>query len=113
MAAPIFLNKQANPAAATLATLYTVGAGRRAACSTLVAAETGGNASKIRVHVCSAGAAGSVGNAIVYDAALAANSVATFTIGLTVNPTDLVRVQSDTGSVTFTLFGEETDVPAS
>lgn len=114
MAAPIVgILGQAAPAADTLTTLYTVPAARQAVVSTLVVAETGGAATTIRIHICKNAAAGGTANAIAYDLALSANTHYGFTEGLTLAANDIVRVQSASGSVTFTLFGEETDVPAS
>lgn len=114
MTAPIAgILGQAAPGAATNGDLIpAVTAGRRQVISTIVAAETGGAATAIRIFARKAGAAAAVGNAIAYDVAVAANSTTTFTIGAALAATDVVTVRSTSGAVTFTAFGEETDVPA-
>lgn len=114
MAAPkIAVLGQAKPGSNATTALYTVPASRRAVCSTLVVCEVGGAATTFRVHVGINGAAAAVGNAEFYNVALAANSHIGITEGTTLAAADVLYVESASGNVTFTLHGEETDVPAS
>lgn len=113
MAAPVLgILGQSKPAAATPANIYTVPSARRAISSTLVACETGGAATTIRVWARIAGATAAVGNAVAYDVAIDPNQHVGITEGMTFAATDVITVQSASGSVTFTLFGQEEDVPA-
>lgn len=105
------LGTQQAPAAATNADVYTVPAARRAVISTLVCCNTTAASRMVRVFAREAGAASAVGNAIVYDVALAAGDTLLMTLGITLAATDIITVQSNLGGVTFTAFGEETDVP--
>ena len=101
---------QSQPAS-TSATLYTVPAGRRAVISTLTVAETGGATAKYRIHVGIGGVVASAANALAYDISLDANAHDWYTEGWTLAAGDKIYVVSTTDDVTFTLFGEETDVP--
>jgi len=102
---------QAAPAAGATVVAYTVPANRRAVVSTISIAETGGNSGTYRVHVGVNGAAAAVGNAIAYDIPYSAKQATFLTIGATLGPGDVLYVESSAGAVTFTAFGEETDVP--
>lgn len=113
MAQPILgVLGQSAPAATTSTTIYTVDTGRRAVVSTIAVAETGGVDAKIRINVGKAGAATAVGNAIAHDLYLPKATHYGFTEGITLAAGDKLYVYSDTGGVTFTVFGEESDVPA-
>lgn len=114
MAAPVFLNKQSVPGGVITA-LYTVPALRRAVISTLVVQETaGGSGTTFQAYICPGGVnAGDASTAVALDLQISAKGRYGFTEGWTLNAGDVVRVAASTGSVTFTLFGEETDVPAS
>lgn len=102
---------QAAPAAATDTAAYTVPASRVAVLSTLAVCNTGA-ATTYRVHIRKAGAAVAVGNAVAYEVSLGAGQTDPLTWGITLGPGDIVSVRSASGAVTFTVFGEETDVPA-
>lgn len=102
---------QSAPAAATNATVYTVPSGRRAATSSMVVAETNGSPTPVRIFVRIGGATAGVGNAVAYDLPIDPNSHEGLTEGWTLAAGDIVTVYSLSGHVTFTLFGEETDVP--
>jgi hypothetical protein len=90
------------------ANLYTVGAGKQAVVSTIAVANTTSTAATARVFVRPAGVAAASANALVYDAPFAANSVTTFTIGITLSETDIITVQSSIAdTLTFHAFGSE------
>jgi hypothetical protein len=108
MAETIKVLGQLKPAATTLSTLYTVPAVPAVAvCSSLTVCEQAGAATTFRVSVAVAGAADDPKQYLVFDAALAANETKTFTLGITLAGTDVVRVRSTSGSVSFNLFGAE------
>lgn len=104
---------QAAPGAATSNDIYTVPAGRRAVISSIVIAETGGGGPAVRVHARIGGAAAAVGNALLWNVLFSPNTHTGITEGWTLAATDILTVRSDLGGVTFTVFGEETEVPAS
>lgn len=107
MAETIKVLGQLKPAATTLSTLYTVPAATSTVSSTLTVCEQAGAATTFRISVAVAGAADDPKQYLVYDAALAANETKTFTLGITLAATDIVRVYSTSGDVSFNLFGAE------
>jgi hypothetical protein len=99
---------QAHPAGTADTTLYTTPSATETIVSTLTITNVTGSAANARVYVGVAGATVAVSNAILYDVSLAANSVAAFTLGLTLAATDVITVRSSVGaSLTFQLFGSE------
>jgi hypothetical protein len=99
---------QSAPLLGVDATLYTVPAATEAIVSTLTITNVTGSTASARVYVRPNGAAIALGNAVLYDVPLAANSVAAFTLGLTLDAADIVTVRSSVGAaLTFQLFGSE------
>lgn len=97
---------QANPAAATLTTLYTVPAATSSVISTLAICNLG-VVVNVRVAIRPAGAAISNQHYILYDASLATGDSVFLTIGITLAATDVVSVYAGTANVAFTLNGSE------
>jgi hypothetical protein len=99
---------QSAPADTSNADLYTVGSGKSAVISTVHIANVTGTAAKVRVFARIAGATAGVGNALVYDVSIAANSFLALTTGITLAATDVLTVRSETSNaITFTVFGSE------
>ena len=99
---------QAHPAGTTETNLYTVPASTDTIASTLSITNVTGASANARVWVRVGGATTAHLNAILFDVPIAANSVAAFTIGLTLDVGDIVTVRSSTGNtLTFQLFGSE------
>lgn len=99
---------QLKPAAATLLALYTAPAATSVVVSSIVVCEQAAAATSFRISVAIAGAADAPPQYLAYDAALAANETKAFTLGITLGATDVVRVRSLSGNVSFNAFGEET-----
>ena len=99
---------QAHPAGTTETNLYTVPNATETIISTLTITNVTGSSANARVWVRADGATTAHLNAILFDVPLAANSVAAFTLGITMNATDVLTVRSSTGnSLTFQAFGSE------
>ena len=99
---------QSHPATTSEADVYTVPAATQTIISTLTITNVTGTAANARVWARINGAATAHVNAIIYDAAVAANTTAAFTLGLTLDAADIISVRSSTGnSLTFQLFGSE------
>lgn len=99
---------QSLPASTANADLITVPAARNQIISTLVVANVTASAATCRIFARIAGAAAGTGNAIVYDVVIGGRDTVTFTLGITLNATDVLTVQSGTSSaLTFTAFGNE------
>lgn len=107
MAETIKVLGQSKPAAAVLSDMYTVPAATTAVISTITVCEQAGSATTFRISVAVAGAVDAVTQYIVYDAALGANETKAFTLGITLAATDVLRVRSTSGSVSFNAFGAE------
>ena len=98
---------QANPAATTVTTLYTVPSGKAAVCSTLAVCNQDAASIFYRLMVRPGGAALIVAHYLVYDAALPAASSDFLTIGITLAAGDVVSVRASNPNVSFSLFGDE------
>lgn len=99
---------QSEPGTTANADLYTVPASTEAIVSTIVVANTSATDTTFRIFVREGGATASTGNAIAYDTAMTANTQAAFTLGITLQATDVITVRSASGaSLTFTAFGSE------
>jgi hypothetical protein len=97
---------QSTPAATTLTDAYTVPAARRAELEVIICNRS--TATTIRLQHAVAGAASANGQYLLYDFALGANE-AQATARFTVAASDVVRVYSASGSVTFNINGIEED----
>jgi hypothetical protein len=98
---------QAIPTAATLVALYTVPAATDAVVSTVTVCEQAGAPTTYRISVAKAGAADTPMQYVAFDAPLLANETKGFTLGITLTATDLIRVRSASGNVSFNAFGVE------
>jgi hypothetical protein len=96
------------PADTNNANLYTAPAGTEAVVSTLAISNVTGSAVAARVFIRVGGAAAAIGNALVYDTPIAANSTTALSLGITLAATDIITVRSATGAaLSFFAFGSE------
>jgi hypothetical protein len=98
---------QQYPTAATATTLYTVPASTQTVISTITICNLGSAADTVRVAIRAAGAALSNEDYILYEEAIAANSMMSITAGLTLAATDVVTVYTTAGTCAFNAFGSE------
>lgn len=99
---------QVHPANSSETNLYTVPANTQAIVSTMTITNVTGSPATARVHARVGGAATGHVNAVLWEVPIAANSVAAFTLGLTLAATDVVTVKTSGGAtLTFQLFGSE------
>jgi hypothetical protein len=99
---------QDNPSTLNNADLYTVPSGTAAVISTLVITNVTAVDAVARVFVRQGGASATTSNSIAYDVLISANSVATFTLGITMGAGDIITVQSNTANaIAFHAFGSE------
>lgn len=99
---------QAHPAATTSTDLYTCPASTQTVVSTISIANVTATSGKARIWVAKAGAANAHVYAIMYDTVIPANSSNTFTLGITLAATDVIRVYSTNGNdLTFHAYGSE------
>lgn len=99
---------QSSPANTNVATLYTVPASTQTVVSTITASNLTGAATDIDIYVVPSGGSATTGNAIVYQAPLAANTTQGFTFGITLGAADSIRVKTEiANNITFQAFGQE------
>jgi hypothetical protein len=107
MAETIKVLGQSNPSATTLTDVYTVPALKSTVVSTITVCEKGGATATYRISVAVTGAADTAKQYVVHDTALAANETKTYTLGITLAATDVIRVYASTANVAFNIFGAE------
>ena len=98
---------QQNPTATTLTALYTVPAATSAVLSTITVANRSATATAFRLSVAVAGATDNDKQYFAYDAAIQGNEALTFTIGVTMATTDVLRCYATLATLTFNAFGME------
>jgi hypothetical protein len=99
---------QAAPASTANADIYTVPAGREAVVSSIVVCNTTAEGSSFRIFQRINGAAAGAANAIAFDVAIAANSLVSIELKLTLDAADIISVRSATANaLTFTVNGSE------
>lgn len=99
---------QLKPAGLTLSGLYTVPSAKETVISSILCAnQSATTTDKVRISISVAGAADDVKQYIVFDASVSANNVIEVTCGITLQATDVVRVRSLNGDVSFNAFGDE------
>ena len=98
---------QSNPAAATLATLYTVPGSTQSVCSSLTICNTASSATTYRIAIRPSGANVATQHYIAFDAPLPANDTITLTLGVALAATDVVSVYAASANVAFSAFGVE------
>lgn len=98
---------QSAPSAATLTDLYTVPAATSVVSSTLNVCNRSATPTVIRVSVAPGGAANANAQYLAFDVPIGGNAVLTFTIGITLAATDVVRVYNTLATCSFSLFGTE------
>lgn len=99
---------QSNPTTTANVDLYTVPSGTAVVISSLVVTNVTDTAAVVRVFVREGGATATTVNSILYDVTVAANTVAAFTLGITMAAGDIITVNSATANaVAFHAFGSE------
>lgn len=98
---------QVNPSATTLTDAYTVPSATSAVISTITVANRSATPTSYRISVAVAGAANNDKQYIAYDAAIGANEVVSYTIGISLAATDVVRVYATLATLSFNIFGVE------
>lgn len=98
---------QVAPSATTETDLYTVPAATQTIVSSIVVANRGTTVGTFRISVSADGAATSNKDYLIYDAQLNPNSTTSFTLGVTLDATDKIRVYASSANFSFNAFGSE------
>lgn len=98
---------QSAPAATTETALYTVPAATEAIISTITVCNRAATSATFRIYVAADGAATANAQYLIYDSSINANTTAAFTLGITVNASDVIRIYASTANLSFNAFGTE------
>ena len=98
---------QSNPSATTQTTLYTCPASTQTVVSSLVVCNQGASSATYRLAIRKNAATLDASMYIVYDASVGANSTTAYTLGITVDASDLITVYASSATMSFTAFGSE------
>jgi hypothetical protein len=98
---------QSNPSATTQTTLYTCPASTQTVVSSLVVCNQAATSATYRLAIRKNAAALDASMYIVYDATIAANSTVAYTLGMTIDASDLITVYASSATMSFTAFGSE------
>ena len=107
MAATYKLLGQVRPSANTLTTAYTVPSATETVISTIVVTNTGPTATTYRIAIRPNGASASVGQYIAYDISVPTLDAVALTLGITLDASDVISVESYNGLTNFHVFGSE------
>jgi len=98
---------QVAPNATTETDLYTVPASTETIVSTIAVANRSSSDATFRISCSIDGAATATKDYIAYDLTCAGNGVNYFTLGISINATDKIRVYASSANLSFTAFGSE------
>jgi hypothetical protein len=98
---------QSNPSATTATTLYTCPASTQTVISTISICNQAGTSGTYRIAVRPNGATLAPEHYVVYDATISANTTAAYTLGITIDASDVVTVYASSASISFNAFGSE------
>ena len=98
---------QSAPAATTETDLYTVPSATETVVSSLVVTNRAASSATFRISVAVNGTATANKDYLVYDAILNPNSTSSFTLGITIDATDKIRVYASNANLSFSAFGSE------
>ena len=98
---------QLNPSATTATTLYTCPASTQTVISTITICNQAGTSGTYRIAVRPNGATLSAEHYVVYDATIQANTTAAYTLGITIDASDVVTIYASSANISFNAFGSE------
>lgn len=98
---------QSIPAAGVLTDIYIVPSATQTTLSSIVVCNISGVQDAFRIAVASGGVVDNLKQYLYYDLFLDANDTFIFTIGISITATDVVRVRSTNGTLSFNVFGVE------
>jgi hypothetical protein len=98
---------QSNPSATTATTLYTCPAATQTVISTISVCNQAGTSGTYRIAIRPNGATLATEHYVVYDATIEANSTIAYTLGITIDASDVVTIYASTTNFSFSAFGSE------
>lgn len=101
---------QSNPLAATSTSVYTVPGGRNATISSIVVTNRSATPTSFRVAISPLGVAINDKHYVYYDIPIPGNDTFIATVGFTLSETDIIRVYATLATLSFSIFGIESDL---
>jgi glucose-6-phosphate dehydrogenase assembly protein OpcA len=98
---------QSAPAALTNTNIYTVPANTQTVVSTIVVANRAASPATYRIAIRLDGATLANQHYIAYDVTVGASDSTTLTLGLTLDPAEVITVYASTANLSFNVFGSE------
>lgn len=107
MSSALTILSQSNPATTTLTDVYTCASAKGVTVSSLVVCNRHNSIASFRISIAKAGAADDLKQYIYYDLEMPALETFIATIGISLSQTDVIRVYSSNGNLSFNFFGLE------
>lgn len=98
---------QSAPSATTNTDIYTVPSNTQAVVSTIVVANRAATAATYRIAIRLNGATLANQHYIAFDVSVGASDSTTITIGITLDPSEVITVFASTANLSFNVFGAE------
>ena len=98
---------QSAPSATTNTDIYTVPSNTQTVVSTIVVANRASSAATYRIAIRLNGATLANQHYIAYDVSVGASDSTTITIGITLDPAEVITVFASTANLSFNIFGAE------
>lgn len=98
---------QSNPSATTATTLYTCPASTQTVVSTITVCNQAASNGTYRIAVRPDGASLAAQHYIAYDTVITANDNHSYTIGVTLDPADVITIYASSATMSFAAFGSE------
>lgn len=98
---------QSAPTAATLTNLYTVPSSTFCIINSVVVCNTGSTSTTFRVSVAQNAAADTLAQYVAREVQINGNSTTELALGITMDASDILRVYSTSGTLSFNAFGVE------
>lgn len=98
---------QSNPSATTATTLYTCPASTQTVISTITICNQAASSGTYRIAVRPNGATLATEHYIVFDAPIQANTTTAYTLGLTIDASDVITVYASSATFSFNAYGSE------
>jgi hypothetical protein len=91
----------------TYSTLYNTGASTRAVISSILVTNTANAAATYRIGIMGSAGTPAAADWVAYDTSVPANDTIALTLGITLSPSQFIRVSSSANTVTFSAYISE------
>lgn len=99
--------RQGTAALTTYDTLYSTNASTRAVISTIAVTNTASTTATYRIGIMGSAGTPAAANWLVFDSVVAGNDTVLLTLGITLSPSQFIRVSSSANTVTFSAYVSE------